>query len=299
MKKLFLILFILFGILDIHSQTAGNSGLSFLKIGSGARNISLGDNGAVFANDASAIFYNPANIGSSSGPEVSFTHNEWIQGVKTEMLAARFSLFGLKMGIGINSTRIGDIEVRERPGAALSTFTADFYAVSLGTGFKISDRIDAGFAVKYLYEGMFYEDATGFAVDLGARYSISDKMFAVVALRNLGAMNELKTTATKLPADLRIGGGYNFELPDNKLAFNTGLEVQKYLATDDIHVNFGAEVLYDNLIALRLGYQTLYESKGFTSGLGIYWNKFVFDYAISPFGQNLGMGHTFSVKLGF
>lgn len=299
MKKLFLFSLILFSILDLYSQSAGNSGLSFLKIGSGARNISLGDNGAVFANDASAIFYNPANIGGNVTPEISFTHNEWIQGVKTEMLAARFTLFGLKMGLGLNSTRIGDIEVREKPGAALSTFTADFYAISLGTGFKVSDKFDAGFAVKYLYEGIFYEDATGFAIDFGARYNISDKLYVVAALRNIGAMNELKTTATKLPADLRAGGGYTFSLPENKLAFNTGLELQKYLSTDDIHVNLGAEVLYDNLIALRLGYQTLYESKGFTTGLGIYWNKLVFDYAISPFGQNLGLGHTFSVKLGF
>jgi len=296
-KALLFAILILFA--EVSAQSAGNSGLSFLKIGSGARNIALGDNGAVFSNDASAVFYNPSNLAGGTSTEVAFTHNEWIQGVKTEMLAARFTLFGLNMGLGLNSTRIGDIEVRERPGAPLSTFTADFMAISLGTGFAISEKIDAGFGIKYLYEGMFYEDATGFALDLSAKYKLSNDLFVTAAVRNIGSMNELKAVATKLPTDLRVGGGYNFALPESKIKFATGLELQKYLSTDDIHVNAGVEAVYDSLVAVRVGYQTLYESKGITGGIGIQWNKLSFDYALSPFSQNLGMGHTFSVGIRF
>ncbi len=298
MKKIILFaLLLLAG--DVFAQSAGNSGLSFLKIGSGARNIALGDNGAVFANDATAVFYNPAHLAAGNTTEVSFTHNEWIQGVKTEMLATRFTFLGLNLGLGLNSTRIGEIEVRDRPGAPLSTFTADFMAVSLGTGFSLSDKLDAGFGIKYLYEGMFYEDATGFAFDLSAKYKLSNAAFVTVSVRNIGSMNELKTEATKLPSDLRLGGGYNFELPESKIKFATGLEFHKYLSTDDIHINGGVEAVYDNLVSVRLGYQSLYESKGITGGVGIYWNKLMFDYAISPFSQNLGMGHTFTVGIRF
>lgn len=298
MKKLLFISVFLLSTPVLFSQSAGGSGLSFLKIGSGARNIALGDNGTVFANDATAIFYSPANLSRGDNSEISFTHNEWIQGVRTEMLAAKFSLFGLKMGFGVNSTRIGEIEVRERPGDALSTFTADFIAISLGTGFKISEKVSAGVVLKYLYEGMFYEDAAGYAVDLSGRYTVNDALFVTAAIRNLGAMNELKTIATKLPTDIRVGAGYNFAIPQNKLNFSTGLEVQKFLSTDDIHINAGVEAVYDGLLAVRLGYQSLYEAKGLTTGIGIYWNSLAFDYALTPFGQDLGLGHTFSVKLG-
>ncbi|KAB2908374.1 MAG: PorV/PorQ family protein [Ignavibacteriales bacterium] len=301
MKKIVFLSFFLLLLVtgDLFAQSAGSSGLSFLKIGSGARNIALGDNGAVFADDATAVFYNSSSIANLTGSEISFTHNEWIQGIRTEMLATRFSLFGMKFGLGINSTRVGDIEVRERPGAPLSTFTADFFAVSLGTGFALSKKFDAGVAVKYIYEGMFYEDATGFAVDLSAKYKVSDDFFAVASLRNLGSMNELRSESTKLPVDLRIGGGYAFAMPTQKMNFSAGLEVQKFLSTDDIHLNVGVEGVYDKLIALRLGYQSFYESKGFTAGLGIYWNRLAFDYALSPFSQQLGMGHTFTVRLAF
>ncbi|MBK7865502.1 MAG: PorV/PorQ family protein [Ignavibacteriales bacterium] len=298
MKKLLFISVFLLTTPVLFSQSAGGSGLSFLKIGSGARNIALGDNGTVFANDATAIFYSPANLSRGNNSEISFTHNEWIQGVRTEMLAAKFSLFGLNMGFGVNSTRIGDIEVRERPGVALSTFTADFIAISLGTGFKISEKVSAGIVLKYLYEGMFYEDAAGYAADLSGRYTVNDALFLTAVVRNLGAMNELKTVATKLPTDFRVGVGYNFSMPQNKLNFSTGLEVQKFLSTDDIHINAGVEAVYDGLLAVRLGYQSLYEAKGLTTGIGIYWNSLAFDYALTPFGQDLGLGHTFSVKLG-
>lgn len=298
MKKLLFIFVFLLTTPVLFSQSAGGSGLSFLKIGSGARNIALGDNGTVFGNDATAIFYSPANLSLNGNSEISFTHNEWIQGVRTEMLAAKFSLFGLNMGFGVNSTRIGDIEVRERPGDALSTFTADFIAISLGAGFKISEKVSAGIVLKYLYEGMFYEDAAGYAADLSGRYTVNDALFLTAAIRNLGAMNELKTVATKLPTDFRVGAGYNFAMPQNKLNFSTGLEVQKFLSTDDIHINAGVEAVYDGLLAVRLGYQSLYEAKGLTTGIGIYWNSLAFDYALTPFGQDLGLGHTFSVKLG-
>lgn len=298
MKKLLFISVFLLTTPVLFSQSAGGSGLSFLKIGSGARNIALGDNGTIFANDATAIFYSPANLSRGDNSEISFTHNEWIQGVRTEMLAAKFSLFGLNMGFGVNSTRIGEIEVRERPGDALSTFTADFIAISLGTGFKISEKVSAGVVLKYLYEGMFYEDAAGYAADLSGRYTVNDALFLTAAIRNLGAMNELKKNATKLPTDFRVGAGYNFAMPQNKLNFSTGLEVQKFFSTDDIHINAGVEAVYDGLLAVRLGYQSLYEAKGLTTGIGIYWNSLAFDYALTPFGQDLGLGHTFSVKLG-
>jgi hypothetical protein len=110
MKKLLFISVFLLTTPVLFAQSAGGSGLSFLKIGSGARKYCIGDNGTVFANDATAIFYSPANLIRNGNSEISFTHNEWIQGVRTEMLAAKFSLFGLKMGFGLNSTRIGRLK---------------------------------------------------------------------------------------------------------------------------------------------------------------------------------------------
>lgn len=48
------ILIIIITAVSLSGQSAGNAGLSFLKIGTGARNIALGDNGNTLAQDVTA-----------------------------------------------------------------------------------------------------------------------------------------------------------------------------------------------------------------------------------------------------
>ena len=70
MKKI--ILLITIPLISILPQSAGNSGLSFLKFGFGARNISMGDVGSVLSNDVTALYYNPANLAGTEGSQVMF-----------------------------------------------------------------------------------------------------------------------------------------------------------------------------------------------------------------------------------
>ncbi|MBT8386938.1 MAG: hypothetical protein KJO12_05960, partial [Ignavibacteria bacterium] len=77
MKKLYLLIFLASSL--AMAQSAGNSGLSFLKFGFGARNIAMGDAGASASNDLTALFYNPSRLVSTEMNEVMFMHNEWLQ----------------------------------------------------------------------------------------------------------------------------------------------------------------------------------------------------------------------------
>lgn len=58
MKKIIL-LFVISSV-AVFSQSAGKTGLSFLKYGFGARNIAMGDAGTALSNDLTGLFYNPA-----------------------------------------------------------------------------------------------------------------------------------------------------------------------------------------------------------------------------------------------
>ena len=302
MKKLYLIksILLIFGFAVIgYSQSGGNNGLSFLKIGSGARNIALGDNGAVFANDVSAIFYNPAQLKVGS-PEIIFTHNAWIQDASTELLGVKFSLFNLPFGIGINSTSINGIEVRTKPGPVETTFNSHYFFGSLSTAFSFVENLSTGVTIKYLYEDIFYDNAEGFGFDFGLQYKTPiENLFISSVVKNIGTMNQLQKEATKLPAEIRIGPGYTFELQEYDLSLQAGGEFQKYLAQSDLHINFGVEAVYNKMFAVRLGYQTNYESKNISGGLGLYWNQFAFDYAMTPFSYGLGQAQTISIKYIF
>lgn len=284
----------------LFSQSAGNSGLSFLKFGFGARNIALADAGTAGSNDLTALYYNPAKLSNSSKSEILFMHNEWIQDIRSEMLGVKSFIFGIPFAVGINVTSVNDIEIRTKAGEPEATFNANYFFASLSTAFNLNEDISAGLTGKYLYEGLLSDEATGFGIDLGMNYKTPIENFTASAVvKNLGSMNKLKNESTKLPSEIRIGGEYNLTFNESKFDVNPVLEFQKYLETDDIHIHLGTEIVYNKLIALRAGYQTGYESRGFTSGLGLKWGNLAFDYAFLPFSLGLGSANLFSLKFKF
>ena len=298
MKKILLIFII--SSVTIFSQSAGNTGLSFLKFGFGARNIAMGDAGTVAANDVTSLFYNPAKLASFENSEVIFMHNEWIQDVRSEVIGIRSTVLGIPLALGFNVTTLSDIEVRTRSGEPDTKFDANYFYGSLSTGFNLNEDLAVGGTFKYLYEGIFSDESSGYALDFGAEYQLPFEGFSVsVAVRNLGSMNNLRLESTKLPSEIRFGPAYNFKIKNIKLDITTVAEYHKYFETDDNHFNIGAELFYDNLIALRGGYQTGYESRDFTFGVGLKWGYLNFDYAFLPFQFGLGSANLFSLQFKF
>lgn len=284
-------------------QTAGQTGLSFLKIGFGARNIAMGDIGVVSAADITALNYNPAILSQYTSPELIFTHNEWLQDVRSEVFGGSVSFIGLPLAFGVNTTRVPDIEVRTRPGEAESKFTAQFFSGSISTGFNLIENISIGASARYIYEGMLSDDANGWGFDVGAYYTTSIQGLSFgAALRNIGSMNQLRFEETKLPTDFSAGTQYKFPLTKIKSEVVLGTAYQKYTDTDESYINFGTEIFYDKIIAIRAGYQTGnadYHSKGFSAGVGLNWSKLFFDYGFVPYKYNLGTTHIISIKLKF
>ncbi len=282
------------------AQSAGSSGLSFLKNGFNARNIAMGDLGVATANDVSALFYNPAILADYQSPQLTFTHNQWIQDVSSEVFGASFQMLGLPFALGVNTTSISDIEVRTKPGEAQSTFNAHYFYGSLSTGFYITDNISTGFTAKYLYEGLFSDDATGWGFDFGLKYkNVIEGLDLGASYSNIGSMNKLRNEETELPTDLRVGAAYNFGLSEIQSDVVVTGGIQKYTQTDDTHIHVGAEIFYNEIIALRGGYMSGYDSKGLTAGLGLLWNSINFDYAFVPFDYGLGDSHIISLMYTF
>ncbi len=282
------------------AQSAGNSGLSFLKFGFGARNIAMGDIGNISANDVTSLHYNPAKIGLSNSSQLFFMHNEWIQDVRSENIGASFTLFGIPLAAGFNTTTVADIEIRRKPGEPDAKFNANFFWGSLSSGFELIDNFYIGATMKYLFESMLANEAAGLGFDFGLFYvtTIEGLNFAA-SIKNVGSMSELRNEATKLPSELRAGAGYSFDLKNFNSKITVGTEYQRYLPTDDNHFLLGAEFFYDETIALRGGYQTGYESKGLSAGIGLKWGGLNFDYAFVPFTYNLGTGHLLSLTFTF
>ncbi len=298
MKK-FIAIFLLISSVQITSQVAGNTGLSFLKFGFGARNSAMGDVGNSISDDLTALHYNPARLVLTEYNEMMFVHNSWIQDVSSEMFGIKTIIFDLPVAVGFNVTNISDIEIRQIPGEPISKFDANYFYGSLSSAYKVDNNFSLGITIKYLYEGLLNDESTGFGIDMGANYFLPVKGLTVSAVvRNLGSMNKLRNESTKLPSEIRIGPAYSFNIIDYKLEIVIAGEYQKYFDADD-HLNFGAEIFYDRLIAFRGGYQTNYESRDFTAGIGLMWGNLKFDYSYIPFSLGIGSANLFSVGFRF
>ncbi len=298
MKK-FLLIFI-FASSCVFAQSAGNTGLSFLKFGFGARNIAMGDAGASVSNDLSALYYNPSRLALVEKNEVLIMHSSWIQDVNSELFGIKWNMFGLPWAIGLNYTSISDIEIRTRPGEPDSKFDANYFFGSLSTGFYVWDKLSFGTTIRYLYEGLLSDEANGWGFDFGLNYETPFKGLSVsTVIKNIGSMNALRYAETQLPTDFRFGSAYKFDVESAKLDFVAVAELQKYLDTDDIHFNLGGDIIYDEIFALRVGYQSGYEAKSFTGGIGLMWGSLRFDYTYMPFSLDLGNANLFSLQFKF
>ena len=298
MKK-FLLIFIFTSTL-VFAQSAGNTGLSFLKFGFGSRNIAMGDAGASASNDLSALYYNPSRLALIEKNEILIMHSSWIQDVNSELFGIKWNMFGLPWAIGLNYTSISDIEIRTRPGEPDSKFDANYFFGSLSTGFYVWDKLSFGTTIKYLYEGLLNDEANGLGFDFGLNYETPFKGLSVsTVIKNIGSMNALRNEETQLPTDFRLGSAYKFGVESAKLDFIAVAEFQKYLDTDDIHFNLGGDIIYDEIFALRVGYQSGYEAKSFTGGIGLMWGSLRFDYTYMPFSLDLGNANLFSLQFKF
>ncbi len=281
-----------------HGQ-AGNTGLAFLKLGAGGRALGMGEAFTSLATDPSATYYNPSGLSYSGGPQLLIMHKEWIEDSRTEFLAATTRLDKVALGLSVNGTSVSNIELRNIPGPPLETFTARNAAVGVSAAYAIDTTLSVGATAKYLYEKILAEEASGYGVDLGATYVSPWDIRIGAVLANLGSMNELVNEATKLPESFRIGASYKYLLPSLDATLTGAADYVTYSGEDLSHVLLGAEFDYHHTFAARAGYQTSYDSKGFSAGVGIHYQILRFDYAYVPFKYDFGSTHTLSLTLEF
>ncbi len=300
MKKVIIIVSIFSVLSPVYSQNdgAGNTGLAFLKLGVTSRAISLGESVVSSTEDASATFYNPAALTMGTDVNILFMHNEQIVGIRTEYLAAKFRVNRVSLGLSLNNTSVSDIEVREIPGAPLETFSAQNFAFGLSGAYEINEMLQVGLTAKFLYEKIYIDNASGYAVDIGGLYS-RENLSVGASFANFGSMSELRSESSKLPASVRFGASYLIALPTVNGGLRIGADGFKVFDGGNFHVNGGAEFTYKDLLSIRIGYQSGYENKNLTTGIGLRYRAFNLDYAFVPYRYTLGSSHTLTIGTSF
>lgn len=258
----------------------------------------MGEAAVAIGRDPAGVYYNPAAISTDATAHLLFMHRQGVQGTNTEYLASITGWNDLSLGVAVNKTSINDIPLRIMPGEQLGSFEAKDASIGLTTAYRMGS-LSLGITGKFIYEKLYVEDASGFAVDIGGFYRSPWNADFGLSISNLGSMNQLLNESTTLPVIIRAGGSYGYRLERSDIGFTANADLVSFVTEERSHLHMGTELEYMELIALRLGYQTGYENKSYSLGLGIRSSMFQFDYAFVPYKLDFGTAHIFSIEILF
>lgn len=299
MKRVRVLIFCLLAIAAPRScfaRGAGGEPFNFLFLDADARAVGMGGAYTALANDANALLYNPAGLGRIGANEVTFMENRYVRGVSQEYLG-----FASKLGFGLN---LNHLSFGEIPRTTVSdpdgsgSFGIRDLALGLGYGRTVRPGLSLGAGAKYIRESIDDVSASGYALDLGALYSMPgiSGLTLGLAVQNIGPAVKFHNAEENLPLNARLGAAY--KLKNLYLPTTFAFDVTKERSESPLFF-IGTEVLAANTMPIRLGFNTRNDAgTGVTFGLGWIYRRFRLNYAFMPLGE-LGASHRFSVTVKF
>jgi len=235
----------------------GTTGMQFLKIGVGARAVGLGEAFVALANDASAIYYNPAGLAASANKTVMLSHIEWPGNINYEFGAAilpveNVGVFGISLGMLFT----GDIkETVPYQGWTGGYFNASDWVVGLSYARALTNRFSFGGSIKYITEFLGDERASNMAIDLGTLYDIGVRGLKFgMNISNFGRDAKYFREQFSLPINFRLGA--MVEVYRNGTS-SLVASFQGDHPNDNIEqLALGVEYKLRDFVALRAGYRT-------------------------------------------
>ena len=269
---------------------------SFLNIGVGGRGLAMGGAYTALADDADAIYWNPAGLAAVEKHEVQASHAELTQSSREDFVSYARAVPAGTFAAAVTYLSQGQIDGRDLQGHPTGSFTASDAAAAFAFARKM-DLVDVGASVKYLRSHIGSAEAQSFAVDAGARRAFGPVVLGA-ALRNAGPGMKYDVQRNDLPLRLAFGAAYKFT-GGHAVAAEL-INGPRGAGTD---VGFGGEYQAVKNVYLRAGYTTqtaitggagFDAARGLTLGLGLRRERWSLDYAAVPMGE-LGSTHRFTL----
>jgi len=338
MRKLYISIFVSLLLVapNVFSQgvtKVGTTASAFLLIDPNPRATAMGSAYVSVANDASAMYWNPAGIASITSFDAVFVSSQWLAGLSYNYAGAVVSLgdFG---NVGVNATflRTDDMERTTvySPEGTGEFFDAGSYAVGISYARFLTDQFSIGFNGKFINDRIYHSSASGFALDIGLLFDTRFYGLKLgMSIANFGTKMQIEGRDLIIQHDVdenNVGNDPNvnalwqtgkFDLP---LMFRIGLStdilnglynsnlivsVDALHPSDDVeYVNVGGEYVFNNILFLRAGWKECFKKEteqSVTFGAGLKYNfggiKVGFDFSYLYF-HRLGDMKMFSVGLG-
>jgi len=333
MKNLFLaLIFIIYPFSMIYSQVGGEGIYRFLDLTNSARVAGLGGTQIAFTdNDLDLSFYNPSLLSDSMRNQLSINYVSYVAGIGVGYATFSPNIRGKNaFALGIHYVNYGTFDGASETGQLTGTFRAAEYSFNLFYSRTLTPQLRVGINLKPIFSSLESYHSFGLATDIGITYELKDKLSAVsFVARNLGY--QITTyyengDHEKLPWDCQLG--FSKRLAHAPLRFfvtanhlnkwnisyldrpndvtQPNNQSEKFTSLLMRHLIFGAEILPEQHVTLRVGYSYQRQKElavdsrpglvGFSAGIGVKIAKFNLNYGIASY-HLAATAHYFSLAV--
>lgn len=244
------------------SVFAGESEYPLFKLGAGGKAIGMGAASTGNADDASAVFWNPAGLSQIKGTFSVVTGNRFhFQDSKFMELYASYSdlKYGA-FGFGFLSNQITDISNYDNDFNFLGNFDSYQRAFILGYSYNLAP-VNIGLSFTGIQAGMDPAagdvKGDGLAFSLGLMTRVS-KHLRIGSVIKPGYSVKYDDTKDEIPGNARLGVEFGMKTgmasPDDSLRLTLDLDQSNQLP---LKINVGLQVTVFNLLALRGGLNSI------------------------------------------
>ncbi len=303
----FLLCLLMLGSAVSHAQNRQprtiTTAVPFLLISPDSRAGGMGEANVAIADNAAAIFWNPAGLGFQRGMDFNFTHANWLPAFNADLFYDNLTMkryfpgYGT-FGLGITYLNLGETEIRTAQNVAAGVIKSYEFAITGSYGVRLSQTFAVGTSVRFIRSALTNVGAgneqgagigTSISFDLALLWRpqfqgyLADRFSFGLNISNIGPKMTYidEAQADPLPTNLKVGFAYKL-LNDkfnsltlaadfNKLLVN---RVTPIIGTDTLGNPIFGRPKVDNV------FQAMVTSWGgdggglrsFTMGLGVeYW----------------------------
>jgi long-subunit fatty acid transport protein len=278
MKKAYsLALFALIFLFSIPAAKAqvGITAVPFLQIEPDSRGAGMGGSGVAIADNASAVFWNPAGLAFQNQNQVSITHANWLPAFNADLfydyLVGTYHIDGIgTIGGHITFLNLGEQVRTDEFATNLGRFNSYEISAGLSYGFQLSDNFSLGTGFRFIYSSLADGEVSGqkinpgssVGVDLAALYKSNP--FEVAGrqasfntglnISNIGPGMQYTDNAQKdpLPTIMRLGWAYTMDLDAsgiNTITFTN--DISKVMARTERVEDDNGDVTYEPMGVLE------------------------------------------------
>jgi opacity protein-like surface antigen len=199
------------------------AGFTFMRIGVGARPVSMGSAYTAVADDANALFWNPAGLAFNPTYGGSVTAMKLLQSVSYAS-AGLVAPVGRRLAVGCAGGYLSASDVRrDELGQELGTFGLSDLAVGPGVAWQPLPGFGFGAGARFVAGRIDSFHATAFSFDGGAIYRPTSHLTAGVSVLHVGTPRRFINDWEYPPVNLRVGIAGKIPLKDNHLLLTSDL----------------------------------------------------------------------------